>query len=938
MRMVGWFLHRFFALALVAALLLLPYPGRVAGATEAALSGVITPASGGYTAESLQPPSGDGSVLFVENVGQFGRVARFQARLGRQTLWLVDDALWLSYSVSSDTDHPAGILNLKLSFADANPRPYLEPFNRLETRVHYYLGVDTGHPADTNHPSDPAGWYADVPVWGGVRYRDLYPGADLEIYGRNGQWAWRLVPQLIHPSPLGKNVGEGIPLWIEGAEQVIEKGHSLCLGTAQGELCLPALAAHATEVETGQPAVDVGPLDVTARAQGTPAGLLWSTFLGSGQSDRGNGIVVDGSGASYVTGVTFSPTFPTQPGLADTDRLDQMLEGNNDLFVAKLQADGSGLLYATLIGGSFNQAGYEDWFSEAAEAIAVDDGGSAYLTGFTRSTDFPTTAGAFDTTYNGGKTCAGSGAGALPCGDAFVTRLASDGQLAYSTFLGGSYLPNMDTGGDESGRGIAVDAEGQIYVTGFTSSWDFPTTAGAYKRVFARAEYGLNDDIFVTVLNPAGQGSADLVYSTFIGGGWEERGNDIAVDAAGAIYVTGYHNALVAYIQNRPDFATTAGAFDPGPLLQGIRAFVLKLRPGGRGPADLIYSTLFGAPSSSAIPSSTNGEAIALDGAGRVTISGRTFAADMVTTDGAYDRTLGGAWGDGFVAQFNLGRHGAADLLYATYLGGSGRDSFEESDVALDANGDVYVTGDTASADFPTTSGAFQSTLAGSEDLFVARLRLAGQGVQDLVYGTLFGGANGDVGTAIAVSEAGKVHVTGFTHSSDLPTTPGAFDTVWGGGADVVVFRLWAVSITTDEVDAFVQAPAQVYGLPMDVASIPIVFGNYGATAATSVALTATLHVSLTYRSDTLGLTPLVDGNRLVWTLPYTLPFPSEYRFGLVVSLPEAFIDTRLPITLTIGARDADGGTDALPANNQAVAKVHLIALAYLPVALRNHR
>jgi hypothetical protein len=259
-----------------------------------------------------------------------------------------------------------------------------------------------------------------------------------------------------------------------------------------------------------------------------PAGsdLAYSTYLGGSGRDEGLAVAVDAAGAAYATG-TAGIDFPTTAGAFDTSA------DGGDVFVTKLNPAGSGLAYSTSLGGSFGDSGY---------GIAVDSAGAAYVTGYTISRDFPTTARAFDTSFNGGEF------------DAFVTKLNPAGsRLAYSTYLGGS---SSDL---EVGRGVAVDPAGAAYVTGRTFSTDFPTTAGAFDTV---ANGGV--DAFVTTLNPAGSG---LGYSTYLGGsGWDES-EGIAVDSAGAAYVTGYTLST--------DFPTTAGAFDSS--AGGFDAFVTKL-------------------------------------------------------------------------------------------------------------------------------------------------------------------------------------------------------------------------------------------------------------------------------------------------------------------------------------------------------------------------
>lgn len=827
---------------------------------------------------------GDGSLLFIENTGQFAPDVRFLVRAGDVTLWLLDDALWVAHPGEA-----GGRLALRLTFADASPSPALIPFGRQAMQLHYYLG------------NDPAQWRTHVPVWSGVRYVELYPGVDLEVYALGGQWAWRLTGS-------GGIAGAASRLSIEGADAV------------QAAARVPPLLTDGERIIT--------------RPHDVPASLLWSTFVGGSNYDEATALTLDSSGAAFVTGATFSPDLSATPGL------DTTLGGNSDAFVARIKADGSGVHYLTYLGGAYTPPpDLSDWMMDNGNAIVVDGSGVAYITGHTYSNDFPTTPGAYDTSYNGGEECIKVNATVLNCGDAFVTRLAADGQLTYSTYLGGSYLPYVDTGGDDDGRGIAVAADGRVFVTGFTTSWDFPTTSGAYKRIFAREEYGLNDDIILSVFSLAGQGRADLLYSTFIGGGWEEQGAGIILDGDGFAYLTGHHDAQYAYVQNLPDFPTTTGAYDPGPMVRGTRAFVIKFFPGGQGAADLRYATFFGSPSSATTSESTEGHAIGRDAAGDLYISGWTTDAAMTTTPGAFDRTIGDLWGDAFVAKFTLASQGAADLRYATYVGGAGADSFWSSDLALDANNDVYLTGETRSADFPVTPGAYQRTLAGRDDAYIARLRLAGQGANDLVYGSYIGASELDGGNSIAVLAPGIVQVAGYTYSSAFPTTSGAFDTAFGGGVcgsspcpDGMIFKLEMAEVTTPDVDAYIMAPALAPGPAAGAAAVPIAYGNLGATTATAVSITATLHISLTYVADTLGVAPAVTGSTLVWTLPQPLTFGDNHAFVLTVGLPDGPLDTRLPVALAIGS----AGPEAFPANNQATVDAWVALRLFLPVITRN--
>ena len=431
-------------------------------------------------------------------------------------------------------------VHLRLTFPGANPHPRLEPFAPQATVVSYFLG------------NDPEAWRPAVPVWGGVRYVDLYPGVDLETGGNGdgagGSFTWRLVartPALALPLLGGGNEGRNVRLRVEGADGIAllppagggseggrVGGGGLRLTTAVGDFTLPLLAVVAADgaplALSGEgPQVRGDEVDAPFGSRDGPAGLegaddlLYGTFLGGSNTDEGYGIALDGTGAAYVTGGTASSDFPTTAGA-----FDRSLGGDRDAFVAKVNPSGSGLLYATFLGGSNTDEGY---------GIALDGTGAAYVTGGTVSSDFPTTAGAFDQTFNG------------PYGaDAFVAKgNAAGSSLLYSTFLGGPD-PNEWPWEYETASGIAVDWTGAAYVTGTTESADFPTTAGAPDRTLDGER-----DAFVVKVNSAGSG---LSYATFLGGAGDEWASGIAVDGTGAAYVTGRTNSA--------DFPTTAGAFD----------------------------------------------------------------------------------------------------------------------------------------------------------------------------------------------------------------------------------------------------------------------------------------------------------------------------------------------------------------------------------------
>ena len=373
----------------------------------------------------------------------------------------------------------------------------------------------------------------------------------------------------------------------------------------------------------------------------------------------------------------------------------------------------------------------------------MDDTGSVYVTGGTFSTDFPTTVGAAQTTYSGGEP------------DAFVTKLNATGSgLVYSTYLGGSDR--------DSGFRVAVDGGGNAYVTGITFSTDFPTTAGA-------AQDAGGDDAFVTKLNATGSG---LVYSTYLGGSGGEIGVGIAVDGAGSAYVTGYTLST--------DFPTTAGAAQTTHAGE-FDAFVTKLNATGSG---LVYSTYLGGNNTD------QSSGIAVDGAGSAYVTGGTLSTNFPTTAGAAQTTYAGGV-DAFVTKLHPTGSG---LVYSTYLGGNDGDSGAR--IALDGAGSAHVTGSTTSTNFPTTAGAAQTTYAGGIDAFVTKLHPTGSG---LVHSTYLGGSDVDLGVGIAVDGAGSGYVTGFTVSTNFPTTAGAAQTTPAGDPDAFVAKIATLPTSTDQ-------------------------------------------------------------------------------------------------------------------------------------------
>ncbi|MDN3515832.1 MAG: SBBP repeat-containing protein [Candidatus Brocadia sp.] len=450
--------------------------------------------------------------------------------------------------------------------------------------------------------------------------------------------------------------------------------------------------------------------------------LLASTYLGGSYEDRGRAIAVDAEGNVFVAGETLSAEFPATPGAYRTSR-----KGNTDIFVSKFNSGLTDLLASTFLGGALNH--------ERTCSIATDADGNVYVAGSTYSTDFPTTRGSYDAAGNGRW-------------DVFVSKFNNGlTNLLASTFLGGN--------ADEYGYSMAIDAGGNVFVTGETISTDFPATPGAYDASFNGGYY----DAFISKFN---SGLTDLLASTFMGGSSGDYGRAIAVDGAGNVFVTG--NTWPK------DFPVTPGAYNTSYNGGNDDAFVSKLN---NGLTNLLASTFLGGYSNDF------GKAIAIDAGGNVYVAGETVSPNFPTTDGAYVAVYQRGFKDIFVSKFNNQLSG---LSASTLLSGDSHDYGKA--IAIDAGGNVYVAGSTSSTDFPTTPGAYDTTPNGSSDVFVSKLN---SGLTKLLMSTFQGGSRSDYGNAIAVSAVGNVYVTGETLSPDFPATPGAYNTSYHRSEDVFV-------------------------------------------------------------------------------------------------------------------------------------------------------
>lgn len=708
---------------------------------------------------------------FVPNRGQWAHPARFVARAGGMAA-LLDAGGWtLALGGHAGSARPgsrimvpdsattgsAGVA-IRMSFVGAAPASLVAE-GRLPGRHHYLLG------------SDPTRWRTDVPLHAAVRYREPWPGVDVRVREHDGHFEYDL---LLQPdADLA-----AIAIAVEGVDGMsLGPDGALTFETALGPVRMPSpLTWEADGNGNQQPlacrylrlAEDRFGFAVPARRAGwslvVDPGLVWSTFLGGTafSPDGADAVAVDAQGTTFVVGRT-GMGFPTTPGAFDTTFHGRF----NDGFVTRLSADGASLLYSTYLGGS-------SW--DYPRAVVLHEDGAVTVAGMTHSTDFPTTAGAYDVVHGGNNTY-----------DGFVTRLAPDGaSLVFSTLFGGADYEGVNA--------LAVGPGGTLTVAGSTRSTDFPATPGAFDTSYNGG--ALEGDAYVLQLSPT---AARLLRATYLGGSGEDTAWGVAVDAHGAPTIVGETKSV--------DFPVQSGSFDTSFGGPGD-GFVTRLDASFGA---LAFSTFLGGGGPDVA------RAVTLDGEGEAIVGGFTGAPDFPTTPGAFDTTYQS--GDAFVTRLTAG---GDRLRYSTLLGADGLDVVLA--LALDSLGAVVVTGATRSLFFPTTAGAFDTIFNGPGlfvgDAFVSRLSSDGA---RLFYSTFLGGSGHDEASAVVVDRAGIATVAGYTYSIDYPVTPGAFDPRFDGLEEAIVSR---VEMLPTGVATFGRASAGCRGpLSISVTSMPQV-GN----------------------------------------------------------------------------------------------------------------
>jgi hypothetical protein len=720
-------------------------------------------------------------------------------------------------SILDDAPEPPGSgCVIHVHFENANPLAAVQSRHELEGRYNYFRG------------SDRSKWLTDVPAHAEVVYQDLWPGVDI-VYRLEGA-------DLVYE--IKARAGAEIPQDLfryEGAQEVIVDGD----GTRIIRTSVGDLADLRSAEET------LGRLSFIEGRMGEgggfpvlgddPSKLVWSTFLGSTWGDEAWAIEVDSSDNTVAVGWSWNADFPTTAGAYD-----QIHNGQWDCIVFKLDSTGSTLLWSTFVGGSVDD---DTWNLE------LDSSENVVVTGHTYSADFPTTAGAYDQTFNGEI-------------DAYVFKLSSSGNaLLWSSFIGGWWV--------EYGTSVALDPVSDAPVIHvYTVSDDYPTTAGAWDETYNCAS-GYWD---VAVTKFAADGSA-LLWSTFIGGTYAQGARDVLLDDSGNPVVTGYVYST--------DFPTTSGAYDRIHDATYCDAYVTKLTADGSG---LVWSTFLGGHDSY-----DSGSELLDCGSSGIIAIGPTESPDFPTTSRAYDTTHNG-FDDVFVTKLNAS--GTA-LVWSTFVGGSDNE-YAGNNPSMDAYGNIVFAAYTYSTDYPTTPDAYQQALKVTREPTVSVLDPFGR---LLPWSSYIGGNTDDLAFGMTLDSSGDVVITGSTNSPDYPTTVGSYDPTFNGPYDCFVSKLdlpdappaniicepapryltETVPVNTVDVEYLGLGGGPIYGYSMSVSWDGAVASLTGVTEGTLLSNQGSTHFSYNTVGNTcyidcvlLGAYPGVSDPGTMFTLEFT--------------------------------------------------------------------
>ena len=733
-------------------------------------------------------------LVFEENTGQYSDINRYISRA-------------LGYNLGFAADHVAIVLSgvrkgestgdvdsaekVALVFEGAGDQLTITGQNRQLSQSHYFRGS-----AGNNHETFSASHYA------GVSYQQIYAGINAVFYGNQQQLEYDFIV-----SP-GASV-ETIKLRIDGAQKVeLAENGDLLIYTMQGLLRKHAPVAY-QEKANGRSYIDaqfqlntdnrvsfiIGDYDPAIPLTIDPV-ISFSSYLGGARIDRAFAVTTDSEGDIYITGNTLSNNFPVKDAFQPAVAPPRDGSGENDAFVTKVDAAGNGIIFSSYLGGNGTDIAY---------GIAVDGNKNIYLVGKTLSNNFPTTTGAF--IENPKRT------------DGFVTKISASGALlVYSTYLGGGSNESAP-GFGESGeaRAIDVDAEGNAYITGVTTSDSFPVTPGAFQT--SRGAAFADFDAYVSKLNSTGTA---LLYSTYLGGSDDELldssvdfiSGDIVVDS-GSAYVTGYTKSA-----DFPEASNTIGG--------GKDVFIVKLNPQGSA-AD--FSRYLGGTGDE------EGNGITIDSVGNIVVVGYTKSDDFPLANPFQNSNASSGDPnpqDMFITK--LDNNGV--ILFSTYLGG-GANTDEASAVVVDEQNNIYVAGFGA-PDFPRIDPI---TEIEQDNFSAVVIKLDGAGSP--IYSTAI--ARTKSATDLALGKNGQVIVVGAT-SQDRILVKNAFQEISGdtflADTDAFVLKL------EPGVDLKVMVSATKTSLAVDDSiTLTIQVQNTSDNNASNVVVSNVLPAELTFQS-----------------------------------------------------------------------------------------
>ncbi len=792
-------------------------PGASTVAPPPVFGPVLAPVSPSVGPRQVLAAYGHLPLVFEQNQGQSDFRVKFLAWGSGYGLFLTAEEAVLSLRTSNlgsrtsagrnqhsalNTQHPANRTSvIRMRLADANPSPEVIGAEQLPGQSNYIIG------------NDPSRWHRNVPQFAHVRYRLVYPGIDLVYHGRQGRLEYDFE---VAPGADPRQIG----LRFRGPDKLqLDAEGGLVLSSRDGAVRFQAphvyqkigeeerqVAGRFVLRAENRVGFEVAAYDRTRTLVIDPV-LTYSTYLG-GSGNEGcsaitglttpgcPAIAVDSAGNAYVAGPTSSADFPVGPPFplpscppTPPGPFQCALSGPADIFVAKFNSTGSALLFSTYLGGTG---------TDTNVGIAVDSGFNVFVAGTTDSPDFPTsgTNAAFQATPKAAGT------------HVFVSELDSAGAtLLYSTYLSGS--------GTDVASGLALDVKNKAYVTGTTTSTDFPTTTGAFQQCLDHPKVVPpcpNDltasNFFVSKVDPATSGAASLPYSTYFGGGnppnGQTRGGGIAVDSNSNAYITGGTNFVHTGTNDNTDFPILNGC--QSTLNGPTDAFLAKINPAGATGAQLIYSTYLGGSSDEV------GNAIAVDSGANAYVTGSTTSTDfsLTTSTGCplpssvvpfQSANAGGT--DAFLAKINSPSTGAVSLVYFSYLGGSTGTADIGYSIAVDSLQGARITGSTDSSDFHILNPLPGTAFGGGTDAFVARIdTTATSATASSHFSSFLGGTGADRGTGVAVDASGSTYVAGETTSVNFPSQS-PFQSSLSGASDAFVAKLGpTVNLSFSDVSA----------------------------------------------------------------------------------------------------------------------------------------